>query len=367
MANSASPVVTLPSSTAIPNIHATEIPSIKAFAESTELLAIPSTYNSLTNLHDRQVAEELAAQIPVIDFSHLISDDPELHAKGVQHLARACEDWGFFMVTNHGIPESLMDDVINMSHKFHDMSVEEKAEFADKGVSNPIRFGTSFNAKMEDIHSWRDYLKVIIKYPADFTFPLKPAGFKELAQEYCQVTKAVARKLLEGISESLGLEPNAIAKATDFDAGLQVLIANLYPPCPQPELALGMPPHSDHGLLTLLTQNGIDGLQINHKGKWVKVNPLPKCIIVNTSDQLEVVSNGRYRSILHRATLNNKDTRISLAINNGPQFEKVVGPAEELLKKEEAVFRSMSYKEYFELQQKNRLDGKACLDHVRIN
>ncbi|KAJ7955564.1 protein DMR6-LIKE OXYGENASE 2-like [Quillaja saponaria] len=151
MANSASPVVTLPSPTAIPNIHGTVIPSIKAFAESTELLVIPSTYNSLTDLRDLEVAEELAAQIPVIDFSLLISDDPELHVKGVQHLARACEDWGFFMVTNHGIPESLMDDVINMSHKFHDMSVEEKAEFADKGVSNPIRCGTSFSAK------WRTF------------------------------------------------------------------------------------------------------------------------------------------------------------------------------------------------------------------
>lgn len=349
---------------AVPAIRATDISSIKAFAESAKLSAIPSTYNSLTDPREREVADELSAQIPVIDFSLILSDDPQLHAKGVQDLAKACEEWGFFMVMNHGIAESLIDEVMSLSQKFHNLSVEEKAEFADKGVSTPIRCGTSFNAKAENVHYWRDYLKVIT-HP-EWAFPHKPESFNDVAKEYCKVARGVARKLLEAISEGLGLEPNAIAKATDFDTGFQVFIANLYPPCPQPEMALGMPPHSDHGLLTLLTQNGIGGLQINHNGKWVNVNPLPKCILVNTADQLEVASNGRYRSILHRAALNNKDTRISLVSVNGPDLEKVVGPVPELLEKEEAVFRGMNYKDYFELQQKNRLDGKTCMDHIRI-
>ncbi|KAF7837349.1 flavanone 3-dioxygenase 2-like [Senna tora] len=354
------PVMTLPS-----EIRATDISSIKAFAESAKISAIPSTYISLKEPHHAEVADELSAQIPVIDLSLLLSDDPQLHAQAVQDLARACEEWGFFMVINHGIPESLMDEVMSLTEKFHNMSVEEKAEFADKGVSTPIRCGTSFNPKAENVHYWRDYLKVIT-HPG-WAFPHKPEGFNDVAKEYCRVTKNVARKLLEGISESLGLEANAIAKATDFDTGLQVFIANLYPPCPQPELALGMPPHSDHGLLALLIQNGVGGLQINHKGKWVNVNPLPKSILVNTADQLEVASNGRYKSILHRAALNNKETRVSLLIANGPNLENVVAPIPELLEKEEAVFRAMRYKEYFELQQKNKLDGKACVDHIRIN
>ena len=111
-----------------------------------------------------------------------------------------------------------------------------------------------------------------------------------MAKEYCKETRRVAGKLLEMISKSLDLEPNAIAKVTGFDNGHQVFIANLYPPCPQPELALGMPPHSDHGFFALLIQNGIGGLQISHKGKWVNVNPLPNSILVNTADQLEVNS-----------------------------------------------------------------------------
>ncbi|KAI9115114.1 hypothetical protein K1719_014127 [Acacia pycnantha] len=286
MASSADPVVNFPS------IRATDICSIKAVAdESAKLSAIAATYNSLTDPRQRQVSDELTAQIPIIDFSLLLSNDPQLHAKAVQHLAKACKEWGFFMVISHGIPVSLIDDVISLSQEFHNLSDEDKAEFTDKGVLTPIR-----------------------------------------------ETRKVARKLLEGISESLDLEPEAIAKATGFDTGHQVFIANLYPPCPRPELALGMPPHSDHGFLALLIQNDIGGIQISHKGNWVNVEPLPNSILVNTADQLEVASNRRYRSVLHRAVVNKKETRISVVTVNGPDLEK----------------------------EKNRLDGKTCMDHIRI-
>ena len=74
--------------------------------------------------------------------------------------------------------------------------------------------------------------------------------------EYCKRTQEVTQLLFEGISESLGLESNYINKAMNLESGLQTFVANLYPPCPQPELAMGMPPHSDLGLLTTLIQNG---------------------------------------------------------------------------------------------------------------
>lgn len=100
----------------------------------------------------------------------------------------------------------------------------------------------------------------------------------------------MARKLIEGISESLGLESNSIIESTGFDSGLQIMAVNFYPPCPQPHLALGLPPHSDLGFFTFLFQNGIGGLQIKHEGKWVNVDPLPNSLLVNIGDQLEVIT-----------------------------------------------------------------------------
>lgn len=122
---------------------------------------------------------------------------------------------------------------------------------------------------------------------------------REVLLEYSKRSREVVKGLLNGISLSLGLDQSYVQKALKLESGLQVFVVNLYPPCPQPELAMGLPPHSDHGLLTLLINNGVGGLQINHNGEWLNVtNNLPNSFLVNTADQLEVhifVSYGLFR------------------------------------------------------------------------
>lgn len=75
----------------------TDISNIKVFAESNGASPIPSIYHSVSDTDD--VADDLAASFPVIDFSLLASEDPQIHTKAVDELAQACADWGFFMVT----------------------------------------------------------------------------------------------------------------------------------------------------------------------------------------------------------------------------------------------------------------------------
>ena len=110
----------------------------------------------------------------------------------------------------------------------------------------------------------------------------------ELALEYVERIREISGELLRGISVSLGLEASYIHDVLNLESGLQVFVANLYPPCPQPELALGMPPHSDHGLLNILIENGVGGLQLLHNEKWVNVRAPPNSFLVNTCDHLEV-------------------------------------------------------------------------------
>ena len=74
----------------------------------------------------------------------------------------------------------------------------------------------------------------------------------------------------------------------NWDEGLQLMAANYYPECPQPDQAIGIPPHTDHGLVTLLIQNQMGGLQVQHKGKWVNWNGVPNAFVVNLGDQMQV-------------------------------------------------------------------------------
>ncbi|XP_028760215.1 protein DMR6-LIKE OXYGENASE 2 isoform X2 [Neltuma alba] len=346
-------------------LEASQISSVKAFIESNDAVPIPSTYFSVHELREDVAENNLAASIPVIDFSLLTSDNPHVHANAVRQLGTVCKEWGFFMIINHGISEKLMKDLLNKCVEFHNLSFEEKKELANEELVTPIRYGTSALPHGEKADCWRDYLKV--ETHPNFNFPHKPPGFSELAFEYSRKIREVLRTLLQGVSESLDLRPNAIIDYTDYDSSYQTCQTNLYPPCPKPDLVLGLLPHNDNGLMTLLIQNDVNGLQVMHDGKWVNVNPIPNCILVNTGDQLEAVTNGRYKSIRHRVVVNERHARVTLALGNGPSLENETCPAPELLQKEKAVYKSIKYKDYFKVQQEARIADKRGLDMIHIN
>ncbi|KAL8536232.1 hypothetical protein ACS0TY_011746 [Phlomoides rotata] len=262
---------------------AQNITSVKQLAETPNLSSIPSNY---TNPTDETKASEPGDSIPIVDLSLLKSDNADRRAKAIHDLDKACQEWGFFMVANHGIAEELMRGMIEVSAEFFNLSEEEKPEFQPANVLSGIRYGTSFNTATDHIFCWRDFLKLFV-HP-HFNSPAKPHSFRGVLMEYSERIRGVVSTLLKGVSESLGIEETEMEKALELSSSLQIFAANYYPRCPNPDMTLGMPPHSDHGLFTLLIQNQVGGLQIQHKGTWFNVNPPPNSILVNTGDHLEV-------------------------------------------------------------------------------
>lgn len=106
--------------------------------------------------------------------------------------------------------------------------------------------------------------------------------------EYADQMKLLAQKLLAMISESLGLVSSDIEDAVGEI--YQNITISYYPPCPQPELTLGLQAHSDFGAITLLIQDDVEGLQVLKDGNWITVKPMSDAIIVILSDQTEVIS-----------------------------------------------------------------------------
>ena len=70
----------------------------------------------------------------------------------------------------------------------------------------------------------------------------------------------------------------------------------------------------------------------------------------------------------HRAVVNDRVTRISVAVANGPALDAVVRPADKLVDQERwsPAYVPMKYKEYLEMQQGNQIKGKTCLDRIRV-
>lgn len=138
-----------------------------------------------------------------------------------------------------------------------------------------------------------------------------------------------------------------------------VVQLNFYPNCPEPNRAMGLAPHTDTSLFTILHQSQITGLQIFKEGKgWVPVQPHHNALVVNTGDLLHIISNARFRCALHRVTVNRTRKRYSVAYFYSPPLDYVVSPFvdrddDDDVNNSVARFSDVTVKEYFGIKAKN--------------
>ncbi|RCV15827.1 hypothetical protein SETIT_3G089000v2 [Setaria italica] len=231
-----------------------------------------------------------AVSLPVVDMS---CDRDEVR--------RAILDSGLRQgVVNHSISEQAMRDMEAVCHEFFQMPAEDKAEFysEDESIRNRLFSGSSFETLGEKY--W--------------------LTLREVVGNYTGLARGLAMEILQLLCEGLGLRPDFFVG--DISGGRVVVDINYYPPCPDPSRTLGLPPHCDRDLMTILLPGAVPGLDIAYKGGWIKVLPVPNSIIINFGLQLEVVTNGLLRGVEHRASTNS--VRV-------PTNDCVVGPAEEFV------------------------------------
>ncbi|KAL0397076.1 UNVERIFIED_CONTAM: Gibberellin 3-beta-dioxygenase 1 [Sesamum calycinum] len=95
---------------------------------------------------------------------------------------------------------------------------------------------------------------------------------------------------------------------------------NSYPPCPDPERAMGMAAHTDSTILNILHQSNTNGLQVfrGDGSGWVTLQPHPGALVILIGDLMHILSNGLYLNPLHRAVVNQTRHRLSIVYLHGP-------------------------------------------------
>lgn len=295
---------------------------------------VPDAFIQPPHMRSAARSLDLDLQIPVIDMA-LLNRDFEGRKQVQADITRACEQYGFFQVINHGVPETLMDAAMAMAKKFFALSAEEKEVYKHQAASGAVGYGRIFEEyrKPDEVKEWLDRLTLDLASARDpsqsWLVVNNPPGFQEMYDEYGKAVYELHKKLLGIISEELGLAPWFLYSKLGDDKAFMRTMFNYYPPCPQPELVMGSAPHADACALTILQQE-VPGLQLLHDGVWVPVpTSFDHAFVVNIGDSLQIISNGRFKSVLHRAVVHNT-SRISIPNFLAPGIDVLMQPAAEM-------------------------------------
>lgn len=307
-------------------------------------------------------------QIPVIDLQNLYSKDESLKKATFNQLSSACLDWGFFQLVNHGVSHQLMGDIREVWREFFHLPLELKQQHANSPATYEgygSRLGVEKGAKLD----WSDYFFLnFLPTPLrdENKWPDLPRSCRKLIAEYGEELVKLSAKLLKVLSLNLGLKEEHLQEDFGGEEAGACLRVNFYPKCPQPDLTLGLSPHSDPGGMTLLLpDHDVTGLQVRRDNHWLTVKPIPNAFIVNIGDQIQIMSNATYKSVEHRVIVNSEKERVSLAFFYNPRGDLFVKPAEELVTAEKpALYAPMTYNEYRSFVRKSGPCGKKQVESL---
>ncbi|KAJ0986012.1 hypothetical protein J5N97_004368 [Dioscorea zingiberensis] len=318
------------------------------------VLAKPSSLNQTSLLKPQKPTSPYNYTIPIVDLSDPISCPSS--------IVKACEDLGFFKVTNHGISPSLMSFLESEALKFFSLPQSHKDT---AGPPSPFGYGNKKIGSNGDV-GWLEYLLFNISSPTSLPLFLTHPSSSSLRFALSEYTAAMGRvvgEVLELMADGLKIKPrDALSKLVVNEESDKVFRLNHYPPCPLLQglnncSLTGFGEHTDPQVLSVLRSNNTAGLQIALRdGSWVGVPPDQDSLFINVGDTLQVLTNGRFKSVRHRVLSNGLSSRVSMIYFGGPAPGERLAPLPQLMREgEQSLYKEFTWFEYKTSAYKTRL------------
>jgi isopenicillin N synthase-like dioxygenase len=239
--------------------------------------------------------------------------------KAAAQIDVAASRIGFFQIADHDVPQQVIDDMRAASTAFFGLSLSEKLRYGPPspdvnrgyaakgteglsysvGVESPPDLFEAFNLGPDNVDETKHWANTLF-----FARNIWPASaeFKRAVLDYYAHVESLACRLTQLFVEALKLSPNHFDSYTDHST--DTLRINHYQrgvddtkPLPG---QLGMGPHTDYGIVTVLYADQVPGLQIRLDNQWQDVISDPGCFLINLGDLTAQWTNDRWRSTLHR-------------------------------------------------------------------
>ena len=268
-------------------------------------------------------------EIPLVDMTDM--DSPSLTARQAvaDNVAKACSDVGFFYALNHSVPQDVIDDAFEAIAKYFSQPEEAKMETHIHKRPDFRGFEPLFETKL-DPRSRGDmkesFLAGFDETDGSQNLPFPPVTdkpprniwpadndvFRQTLTRYYNHLHDFSKQLLRIFALALGIEE------TFFDSMVTFPMAFVRPlHYPPQETSSGNEPgiaaHTDFAAFTVLCQDTVEALEVlNKNGVWIPAPPIPRTFVINIADYLQLLTNHRFESTVHRVVNKTGKERYSI-------------------------------------------------------
>ncbi len=317
----------------------------------------------------------MAETVPVIDLAP-IADSMRGDGAGrvADEIADACRHWGFFQVVNHGVSETLIDRVWAQTTAFFDLPLAHKRKLSRTKDNPRGYYDRELTKNARDLKEVFDFgLDPFPDLPSDHPrnhlpvdghnqWPPDLPSFRPTMTEYVKACEVLGHRLLEMFCLGIGAPRDRLTPyfGPDHTSFLRLNCYPLEDPL-EPDQAAGVAAlgdmalhhHTDAGVLTILLQDEVGGLQVFARGEWRDIMPLAGALVINIGDMMQVWSNDAYPAALHRVRPVVDRPRYSLPFFFNPSYATDCAPLEPLVTAEGPHYRPVNWGRFRQM----RTDG----------
>ena len=273
--------------------------------------------------------------IPVCDISALRDGGDPLGVARKLHAAST--GLGFIYIKGHGIPKHIIDGARECAYGFFRHPSDQKSAVT---ITNEHRgwidaggakMGDDTKADLKESFLWGFDNADRADHPlrGHNIWPAQPTNMQTVTMDYFKHAHDVAHHLMRGFALGLNLDQNFFLKTSDAPLSRGSFVYYPHQSEDMGEDQFGVGPHTDFGVLTILAQDEVGGLQVETRdGQWIEAPPIEGTLIVNVADLLHRWTNGAYKSTPHRVINNSGRERLSIVLAFDPNPETIIDPCD---------------------------------------
>jgi isopenicillin N synthase-like dioxygenase len=283
-------------------------------------------------------AQAMPASIPVIDIGALYGSDDVAKKVVAAKIGAACNDIGFFYAVNHNVTVETIDTAVAQADKFFHLPEADrlkiKADTNNRGyrdVWDTVHRNGKRNARDSfdlgfPVTADDPEVKAGTPLYSPNKWPEGMPGFQTAIEGYYNETFRLGMKILEGFAIHLDKPVDFFTR--HFTKPVADMVINHYLGAQGLHISdQASGPHTDHGIVTILWQDSLGGLEVMGKdGQWISATPLRGSFIINIGELMKRWTNGRFKATVHRVVHLQDKSRYSMPLFCNPNFRTMVDP-----------------------------------------